>query len=266
MVSPVANTSTASATSIPWCAAAARPGRGTATLAAATTRTRASRKRSAPLAAAASAARGGRMPPPAGACGLPRRQRTRSPYRAAAGPGGAPDPAAKAGRGGEGRADGPGGEVRARRRGTGALRPGCTAPQQPLRVLMPASRQPDVIQVPPVLPGSAGTPRLPQRADAVADGLRIAVPLPHGRASTMSVTSPVSGSIPARHARPAMLAQIRPADHSRSLSRVTRRPPQRTPITPAGASVRGSRRMSSLVPSLVTTSSPAAQMPQPSRL
>ena len=45
-----------------------------------------------------------------------------------------------------------------------------------------------------------------------------------------------------------------------------RRPPQRTMIRPSGCSVAGSRTTSSLLPSLVSTWSPAVQMPQPSRL
>ena len=74
------------------------------------------------------------------------------------------------------------------------------------------------------------------------------------------------------HVVPSTFAQISPPAQARSFSQRTRLPSHRTWTTARGSSVTGSRRTSSLVPSLVITS-PAgfpstgtAQIPQPSRL
>jgi hypothetical protein len=89
-------------------------------------------------------------------------------------------------------------------------------------------------------------------------------------ASTRSVTSPLARSIPAMAVVHATLAHTLPPDQARSFSHRSRVPACRTLTTSRGASVSGSRRTSSLVPSLVTTSAsgpfPVAQIPQPSRL
>lgn len=86
------------------------------------------------------------------------------------------------------------------------------------------------------------------------------------RASTTLVTSPVAGSMPMIAVVQATLASTRPPDQARSFSPWTRFPAQRTLMSPRGCRVSGSRRTSSLVPSLVMTSLSVAQMPQPSRL
>src|SRR3984885_615294 len=78
---------------------------------------------------------------------------------------------------------------------------------------------------------------------------------PAARASTTSVTAPVSRSIPARHVVPRTFAHTSPPAQARSFSQRTRCSPHRTWTTARGPSVTGSRRTSSLVPSLVTTSS-----------
>src|SRR3984957_19745632 len=127
--------------------------------------------------------------------------------------------------------------------------------QQPLRLLVLAALdQPDVIQGTPALPAEQEFARGSQGREAAA------------RASTISTTSPLSASIPARYGRGATLAQTRPPAHSRSLRPPIRCPSIRTTTVPSGISVCGSRRTSSLLPSLVSTYRPVLQMPQPSRL